>query len=204
MIKRYKSTEINELVDILKRDGVISIPTDTVYGICARMDSKEARDKLIMVKNRPALKSFPIMCATIDQIKSISIVNKTAEKLIEKLMPVPITTVLKKNRDLPEFVTNGKDTIAVRLATSKTIEDLILKLGSPIFMTSANQNGAAECTNLDEIEESCPLLDGMVEGDVIFSRGSTIVDCSGEDIKILRDGPISLEKINSIIENKYK
>lgn len=204
MIKRYKSTEINELVDILKKDGVISIPTDTVYGICARMNSKEARDKLIMVKNRPALKSFPIMCATIGQIKSISIVNKTAEKLIEKLMPGPITIVLKKNRDLPEFVTNGKDTIAVRLATSKPIEDLILKLGSPIFMTSANQNGAAECTNLDEIEESCPLLDGMVEGDVIFSRGSTIVDCSGEDIKILRDGPISLEKINSIIENKYK
>ena len=113
-------------------------------------------------------------------------------------MPGPITLILKKNKELPEYVTNGKDTIAIRMATSKKIEELIAKLGSPIFMTSANQSGKAECSNLDEIEKECPLLDGMLEGNVVFSKGSTIVDCTSEKIKILREGPISINQIKNI------
>ena len=113
-------------------------------------------------------------------------------------MPGPITLVLKKNKNLPEYVTNGKDTIAVRMATSETIKKLILELESPIFMTSANQSGEPTCTSLDEIEKMCPNLDGMMEGNVIFSKGSTIIDCSDDEIKILREGPITIEQINEI------
>ena len=198
MIKRYNENEVDELVKILKNDGVISVPTDTVFGICARINSKIAHDKLIAVKNRQENKSFPVMCANEEQIKSIAIINETAEKLIKTFMPGPITLILKKNKELPEYVTNGKDTIAIRMATSKKIEELIAKLGSPIFMTSANQSGKAECSNLDEIEKECPLLDGMLEGNVVFSKGSTIVDCTSEKIKILREGPISINQIKNI------
>ena len=98
-------------------------------------------------------------------------------------------------------MTNGKDTVAIRMATSITIEELIIKTESPIFMTSANQSGKNECINLDEIEEDCPLLDGMMEGNVFFSKGSTIVDCTLEEIKILRSGPISYEQIQKVLEN---
>ena len=199
MIKRYKESEIEELAKILKKDGIISVPTDTVYGICARIDSNIAHDKLMEVKNRPIEKSFPVMCANEEQIKSIAIVNNIAEKLIKAFMPGPITLVLKKNKDLPKYITNGKNTIAVRMATSKAIEKLIIETESPIFMTSANQSGKAECSNLDEIEQCCPLLDGMMEGNIIFSKGSTIVDCTLEKIKILREGPISINYINNII-----
>lgn len=198
MIKRYKKNEIEKLVKILKNDGVISVPTDTVFGICARINSKIAHDKLITVKNRPIKKSFPVMCASKEQIKSIAIVNERAEQLIKAFMPGPITLVLKKNETLPEYVTNGKDTIAVRMATSETIKKLILELESPIFMTSANQSGEPTCTSLDEIEKMCPNLDGMMEGNVIFSKGSTIIDCSDDEIKILREGPITIEQINEI------
>lgn len=200
MIKRYKQNEIEKLAQILKNDGVISVPTDTVFGICCRINSKIAYYKLITVKNRPIDKSFPVMCANEEQIKRIAIVNEKSEKLIKSFMPGPITLILKKNAKLPQYITNGKDTIAVRMATSEAIEKLILKLGSPIFMTSANQSGKMEATNLDEIEESCPLLDGMMEGTVIFSKGSTIVDCSSDKIKILRKGPISMEQINKILD----
>ena len=68
-MKRYKKHQINDLVCILKNDGVISVPTDTVYGICARIHSKKAYDKLVEVKNRPANKSFPVMCLNEEQIK---------------------------------------------------------------------------------------------------------------------------------------
>ena len=201
MIRRYKESEINELANILKNDGVISVPTDTVYGVCARISTKNAHDKLMKVKNRPINKSFPIMCADEEQIKSIAIVDKKAEKLIHAFMPGPITLILKKNDNIPEYVTNKKDTIAVRMATSKVLEELIIKTGTPIFMTSANKSGEATCTNLDEIEKACPLLDGIMEGAVSFGKESTIVDCTSEEIKILRKGPISIEQIVEIIMN---
>lgn len=193
MIKRYKINQIEEMAQILKNDGVISVPTDTVFGICASINSKIAYKKLQKIKNRPLNKSFPVMCANEKQIKEIAIVNEVAEKLIKTFMPGPITIVLKRNNKLPQYVTNGKDTIAIRMATSKAIEQLITILGCPIFMTSANQSGMPECTNLDEIEKACPLLDGMMEGEVFYSMGSTIVDCTSKNIKILRAGPISLE-----------
>lgn len=200
MIKRYKVNEIEKVAHILKNDGVISVPTDTVFGVCSRINSEIAYHKLIKLKNRSAEKSFPVMCANEDQIRNIAVVNERAERLIKKFMPGPITLVLKKNKDLPDYVTNGKDTIAVRMATSKVIEELILKVESPVFMTSANKSGEPECTTLDEIEKACPLLDGMMEGEVVYSQGSTIIDCTSDEIKILRVGPIPLEKIKNIIK----
>lgn len=198
-MKRYKENEIDELVRILKNDGVISVPTDTVYGVCACMNSEKAHDKLVIVKNRPKNKLFPIMCADEEQIKSIAIVDDRAEKIIKAFMPGPITLILKKNYNLPDYINNGNDTIAVRMATSKILEDLIRKVGSPLFMSSANQSGEKTCTSLDEIEKACPLLDGMLEGSVTFGKGSTILDCSSGDIKILRQGPILREQIDKVL-----
>lgn len=198
-MKRYKENEIDELVRILKNDGVISVPTDTVYGVCACMNSEKAHDKLVIVKNRPKNKLFPIMCADEEQIKSIAIVDDRAEKIIKAFMPGPITLILKKNYNLPDYINNGNDTIAVRMVTSKILEDLIRKVGSPLFMSSANQSGEKTCTSLDEIEKACPLLDGMLEGSVTFGKGSTILDCSSGDIKILRQGPILREQIDKVL-----
>ena len=202
MIRRYKENEVEQLADILKDDGVISVPTDTVYGICARINSKKAHDKLIAVKNRPITKAFPIMCADERQIKNIAVVDARAEKLIRAFMPGPITLVLNRNNTLSEYVTNGKDTIAVRMATSKVLEELIRKTESPLFMTSANKSEEPECTNLDDIENACPLLDGILDGNVVFGEASTIVDCSSEELKILRIGPISIEQIKKVINMK--
>lgn len=195
MIKRYKQNEIDELADILKKDGVISVPTDTVYGVCARINSIKAHDKLVEVKKRPNTKLFPIMCADEEQIKKIAVVDKNAEKLIRAFMPGPITLVLQKSNEILDFVNEGKTTIAVRMATSKNLEELIRKVGSPIFMSSANRSGEPTCKSLDEIERLCPNLDGIMEGKVFFNKESTIVDCTLEEIKILRPGPISLEQI---------
>ena len=199
MIKIYKESEISELAHILKNDGVISVPTDTVYGVCARINSKKAHANLMAAKNRPITKLLPIMCADEAQIKSIAIVDERAQKLIRAFMPGPITLILKKKPEVPTYVNNGHKTIAIRMATSKAIKELIKKTGSPIFMSSANQSGEKPCSNLNEIEMSFPNLDGMLEGNVSFNEASTIVDCTLEEIKILRLGPISIEDIMSVL-----
>ena len=82
-MKRYKSNEIDKLSEILKNDGVISVPTDTVFGVCARINSIKAYDNLVKTKNRPITKPFPVMCADEEQIRSIAIIDEKAEKLIK-------------------------------------------------------------------------------------------------------------------------
>lgn len=201
MIKRYKQNEIDELTKILKNDGVISVPTDTVYGVCARITSIKAYDNLITLKKRPVTKPFPIMCADEEQIKSIAIVDDKSEKLIHAFMPGPITLILKKNQKIPDYISNKKSSIAVRMATSKALKNLIKNVECPLFMSSANKSGEPTCTNLDEIEMSFPLLDGMMEGNVSFSKESTIVDCTSDEIKILRSGPISMEQILLVLNS---
>lgn len=201
MVKRYKKNQIEELTHILKNDGVISVPTDTVYGVCARINSKKAFMNLIMLKNRPKTKALPIMCADEEQIRSIAIIDSRAEILIHNFMPGPITLVLKKKEEIPQYVGNSEGTVAVRMATSKEIKILIKKLECPVFMSSANKSGENVCKNLDEIEEIFPNLSGMLEGTVSFNMASTVVDCSTEKIKILRMGPISEEQILKVLNS---
>ena len=197
----YKQTETKELANILKNDGVISVPTDTIYGVCARINSIKAHDNLVKIKNRPHSKLFPIMCADEEQIKSIAIVNEKIENIIHAFMPGPITLVLLKKPELPSYVNNGEPTIAVRMATSKALENLIQETGSPIFMSSANLSGFPTCTNLEEIEKTFPNLDGLMEGDVFFGEASSIIDCTSETLKVLRQGPILIEQIIDVLEN---
>ena len=202
-MKRYKQSEIEEVVTILKSDGVISVPTDTVYGICARINSSKAYLKLVSVKNRPSTKSFPVMCSDIEQIKSIATLDDNALKLIKAFMPGPITLVLNKRPDVLSYINNAgareTDELAIRMAPTPFLKELIKEVGSPLFLSSANKSGKDVCRSLDEIEIECPTLDGMVMGDVSFGEASTIVDLKGDDIKIQRQGPISEDEIIKVV-----
>lgn len=202
-MKRYKQNEIELIIKVIKQDGVISVPTDTVYGICARVNSSKAFNKLVKVKNRPSNKNFPVMCSDIEQIKSIAVVDEKAEKLIKAFMPGPITLVLKKRIDAFSHINNGggreTDELAVRMAPSSFLKQLIQGINSPLFMTSANKSGEDVCKSLDDIEKMCPDLDGMVEGDISFGEASTIVDCTGNKIVIQREGPISISQVMELL-----
>ena len=196
----YKKTQIEELSNILKNDGVIAVPTDTVYGLCARINSKGARENLIEIKNRPKNKAFPIMCNSLEQIKSIAKVDEKIEKIINAFMPGPITLVLLKGEKVPNYINKDSNEIGIRMATSKPLEELIEKVGSPIFMTSANLSGEPVCKSIEEIKEKFHNIDGILEGKVAYGQASTIVDCTSDEIKIIREGPILLEEILGIIK----
>ncbi len=199
-MKVFDKTQINKLAEILKNDGVIAVPTDTVYGLCARMNSRKAREHLIEIKHRPENKAFPIMCNNIEQIKSIAKVDERIEKIINSFMPGPITLVLLKCEKTPNYINEGSNEIGIRMATSKPLEELIEKVGSPIFMTSANLSGEPVCKSIEEIKEKFHNIDGILEGKVSYGQASTIVDCTSREIKIIREGPISLEEILGIIK----
>lgn len=203
-MKRYKQSETKKIATILKNDGVISVPTDTVYGICTRINSSKAYDNLVKVKNRPSNKAFPVLCNDLEQIKSIAFVDNKALKLIKAFMPGPLTLVLNKRPEALSYINNSgsreTDEVAVRMIASKFLNKLIEKVGSPLFLTSANKSGMDVCKNLEEIEKECPTLDGMVIGDVSFGEASTIVDLTSDDVKIQRQGPISDDEIMGVLK----
>lgn len=198
MIKKYKSNEIEKLVEILKNEGVIAVPTDTVYGLCASANSPKVIKKLELVKERLPNKSFPIMCGDTKQIKEIGIVTEKIEKLINTFMPGPITLILKKSERIPNFINKGSSEIGVRMATTEELQKVIELLGVPVFMTSANKSGENPCETIEEIEKKLPGIDAILEGAISFGQASTIVDCTSEDFKILREGPIKLEEIEKL------
>ena len=191
------------MAEILKKDGVISVPTDTIYGLCARINSKAAFDKLVELKHRPANKSFPVMCLNEEQIKSVAIVNDNAEKLIRAFMPGPITLVLKKKPEAFDYINNAgeriSDEMAVRMAPLKILRELVEKTGCPLFLSSANLSGEKVCSTLDDIEEVFPNLDGVLEGEVSYGRASTIIDCTRDEVIIQREGPILEEQIMKVL-----
>ncbi len=199
LMRRLHPEETEEIADILRKDGVISVATDTVFGVCARMDSEQAQESLRHVKNRPLTKAFPIMCSNLEQIQSIAEVDERSRKIISAFMPGPLTVILKKKEEIPSFVNGGMETLAIRLAPYASFQEVLERLGAPVYMTSANQSGMPVCTSLDEIEEQCPLLDAMVEGQVTFGEASTILDCSSEELKVLRQGPLTLEEIEKAL-----
>ena len=87
-MRRFKPEEIQEIIEILKNDGVISVPTDTVYGVCSQVSSHQAEENLRNVKHRPLTKAFPVMCADLEQIEEIAEVDERAKKVIEALCQV--------------------------------------------------------------------------------------------------------------------
>lgn len=173
-------------VDVLKKDGIIAYPTDTVYGLAIRYNSNKALENLINRKKRPKEKSFPIMVSNLKMLKKVAIVDERSEEIINRLMPGALTVVLNKKDET--------GTIAIRMAHEETLKKIIEELNEPIYLTSANLSNYPTCNSPDEIV-MYNLADVIVSGETKEGIASTIVDLTSEDIKILRQGPISLDDI---------
>lgn len=197
-MKIFSENEVDSAAEVLTHDGVIAVATDTVFGVCCRMQSEAAQERLRDIKHRPLDKAFPIMAADIKQVEEFALIEETGRKIMTSLLPGPGTVILKKKEDLPAYINGGLPTVAVRLATSDQLKKLIEKTG-PLFMTSANQSGQPVCQSIEEIEQACPDLDGILKGQPSFGKASTIIDCTSPNIRILRQGPISEEQIQRVL-----
>lgn len=194
---RYTKKDKKKISEELLNSKIIAFPTDTVFGLACVYDSEEAKDNIIKAKGRDEGKPLPMMCS-INQIETVAYINNKDRKIIEKFMPGAITLVLKK-KDLPDFVTSGKDTIAIRVPDDQWIIDLIQEVGKPLLVTSANLSDKGSLLKCEDVlKDMDNRIDGIVLEDAKGLQASTIV-CTIEDIKIFREGPISLEAIKEAI-----
>ncbi len=196
---RYSKMDRQEIINTLMHRGVLAFPTDTVFGLACIME-EEAMRKVYEAKDRDRDKPLPMMCCDLKMIRSVAEVSETAEKVIDRFVPGPLTLILKKKETVADYVTQGKDTIGIRVPDDEFILDLIRELGQPLMVTSANISGDGSLLKWEDVL-SCmdSRIDGIVCEDARGDKASTIVDLTG-DIKILREGPISLREIKEVLQ----
>jgi len=187
-------------LDILKSGGLVAFPTDTVYGVGALAFDGIAIESIYTAKDRPPEKAIPILIGEImDTVKVVTEFPQTARILAARFWPGPLTCVLTKKRTLPEAV-SATSTVGVRIP-DHAVARILLRYAGPMAVTSANISGQQSPSSAEEVFRQ---LDGRIPliidgGETPGGVPSTVVDCTSNEIKILREGPISLDNINSVL-----
>ncbi len=195
-----QNSRIQAACDCLQKGGVVLLPTDTVLGLAAKADCKEAIEKLYALKDRPRDKNVALMVADHAQIQALGVeLNNTAMRLLNSdFMPGPLTIVLPLTKNRPDWL-EGRAELAIRIPNHSELLD-ILKRSGPLLVTSANRSGlptpkqaqdaAKQLTNTPDL-----ILEGMCQ----LAQPSSIVNCSTRPPKIERLGAISRPEIEDII-----
>ncbi len=204
MTKIFKTDEksIAEAGKILRDGGLVAFPTETVYGLGANALIPDSVKKIYEAKGRPSDNPLIVHISAIEDLTSlVSEINDNARKLIDAFMPGAFTIILKKSKIVPDTVTAGMDTVAVRFPENETALRLISTAGVPIAAPSANISGKPSPTRaMHVIEDMMGKIDGIIDGeDCGVGVESTIVDASGDVPVLLRPGGITYEEICRVV-----
>ena len=192
----------DEVVSLLKKGGVIAYPTDTAYGLGASVASISGIKKVFKIKGRERNKPLSVAVASLSQAKEIAEFSNKALKLWRKFLPGALTVVLPlrpglRRKKIWRLISGGTGTIGLRFPDSLIALAIVKKLGKPITATSANLSGEPALYASEDIEKH--FADKRFRPDYIIrsrklkkGRISTVVDCTGNEIKILRQGSIRL------------
>lgn len=186
--------KIDQVVDILKNDGVIIYPTDTVYGLGCSIHSKKAIEQICRIKNlNPKKAEFSIICKDISEVSDYTyqLSNKTF-KLLKRTLPGPYTYILRANNELPSTFRASKKTIGVRIPSNDISILLAERLGNPIISTSLNkfEDDIREYyTNPELIYERYQnTVDAVIDSGPGGLEPSTIINAETDDWEIIRQG----------------
>lgn len=200
-----KNPEVRKLKQIsedLKEGAVYIFPTDTVYAMVACAESKEGTEKLYKLKELPKNKPLSLLCKDISMASQfIEYLPNHAYRLMKKITPGPYTFILRANKKLPKpCIVHHKDKhIGIRIPNHNYLQGLLEIHGSPLTSTSVFTNDEY-ITNIEDLENLYGhLVNGIVDGGITQVEMSTIIDCTGESIHIIRAGKGS-EEIKYLLE----
>ncbi len=188
--------QLDEAAQVIRKGGLVIVPTETVYGIAANSADKKAMERLSLLKERPGDKPFSLHIASVDVLEDYAAdIPPVAYKLIERFWPGPLTLIFK---------TRGKGTIGIRLPDEPVCRRIIALAGVPVVCPSANFAGHPPPVDCDQALKD---LNGKVElavdiGPTRVRKESTIVDVTLKPAKLVREGAIKAGEIEKIIRSK--
>ena len=191
---------IQRALEILRKGGLVAFPTDTVYGLGAPAFDGKAVESIYLAKDRPIEKSIPVLIGDDTDLEKLSAdISDVVRSLVSRFWPGPLTVIVPKKPTLPESISTTA-TVGVRVPDHPMARKL-LRAAGPMAVTSANISGQPSAVTAQEVFDQ---LSGRIE--LILDGGktpggvpSTLVDCTASEIKVLREGPITLEQILSAI-----
>lgn len=208
MLVRITENNLKEVLEkaitVLNNGGIIAYPTETFYGLGAKFDSDEALKRLYELKSRDKDKPIPLIIGNKQLLFSLTdTVSDTAELLIKKFWPGPLTLIFKAKESLSGYITAKTGKVAVRIPGESIALRFAESAGFPITTTSANISGSKPTESADEV---IGLFGGKIDlvidgGKTPSSMPSTIVDVSGKNLEILREGAIPESVIRKFLSS---
>jgi L-threonylcarbamoyladenylate synthase len=193
---------IGVVVDALRLGQVVAIPTDTVYGLAVDPNQREAVGRLFALKERPTRVALPVLVGSWDQVQALcGPLAPTARGLADRYWPGPLTLVVPRS---PGFVADlggepdAGSTLGIRWPDHRTVQRLCDALG-PLAVTSANRHGRPPATTAEAVAEEFQGADrpaAVLDGGVCDGEPSTVVECLGGDIRLLRQGAITWSELS--------
>jgi tRNA threonylcarbamoyl adenosine modification protein (Sua5/YciO/YrdC/YwlC family) len=185
--------KIDQVVQILKKGGVIIYPTDTVYGIGCDIRQQEAIEKVCKIRGlKPEKAALSMMCKDISQVAEYTAqIDTPYFKILKSHLPGPFTFILNSNHQVPKLFKNKKRTVGIRIPDSKIILALIEALGAPILTTSLKSDDEIleYFTDPSEIYEDFEhIVDLVIDGGPGGNQPSTIIDLTQSEPQLIRQG----------------
>lgn len=186
---------MDNIVEIINNGGLVIMPTDTVYGIIGDATNIDTVKKVFAIKKRSFNKPLLMLVNGVDMLKEyVDNISYKERKIIEKYWPGPLTIVFKKNKNVNDLLTAGKNTIGIRYPNNKMLVDIISKVNRPLLSTSVNISGNPNVVNINNIEdEILNSIDFIMDGGICDNIASTIIECKGDNIVVLREGALNIK-----------
>lgn len=200
--ENFKKEDLNDAAEIIKNGGIVAFPTETVYGLGANGLDEEAVKKIYLAKGRPSDNPLILHIGEISQLKElVEDVSDLALKCIKRFWPGPLTIILKRKEIVPDIITAGLDTVAVRMPENTIARTLINLSGVPIAAPSANLSGKPSPTSgAHVIQDMQGKIDMIIDGgNTGIGLESTVLDLSSDIPTILRPGGVTFEELQKII-----
>jgi L-threonylcarbamoyladenylate synthase len=190
--------DVKKASDIIKKNGIVIYPTETVYGIGANIFSNIALEKVFAIKKRDTDKPVSVAVSDFGMMEDLVYIGENEKRFIDMFLPGPVTVVLKKREKVSNLLTSGSDLLGIRFPAHDTTIKLIRLAGVPITSTSANFSGEAPPKRVAQIKIAA---DYIIEGGDCSGEPSTVVDLV--NFKILRKGA-KYEEVKAAMEDFQK
>jgi tRNA threonylcarbamoyl adenosine modification protein (Sua5/YciO/YrdC/YwlC family) len=197
LLKLYEQNpdprQVQKVVELLRDGGVIIYPTDTVYGIGCDITKARAVERVARIKGiRPEKARFSFICSDLSHLSDFARhVDNTTFKLMKSYLPGPYTFILSASNQVPRSIKQKRKTVGIRIPENNIILEIVRQLGNPILTTSLKEDDhILEYPTDPELiyEEYRDLVDAVIDGGYGGIVPSTIIDCSGAEPEIVREG----------------
>ncbi len=181
--------QINRVVDILKRGGIVAYPTDTFYGIGCDIMNKKAIEKVYAIKQRDKTKPFSFICPDLKDISTYAKVSNIAYRNMKRLLPGPYTFVLPGSKMVPKIMLTKRKTAGIRVPDNAIALMLADELGNPIISTSATDPDGTVFENPSLLHDYFGnRLDAVIDGGPVPGAPSSVISLVDDEPEIIRHG----------------